>query len=111
MHYSGKLFYFPFLFYFTAAVSACHYDRLYCLALAAYLMFSRQARCTEPRNTLGDRAFSVTAARARNALPSTVRSAPSLLQFRRDLKTALHVSVIVLFTIVFGCVTDCNCNL
>jgi len=44
-------------------------------------------------------------------LPSSVRSAPSLLQFRRDLKTALHVSVIVLFTIVFNCVTDCNCNL
>ena len=39
-----------------------------------------------------------TAARARawNDLPSSVRSAPSLLQFRRDLKTALHVSVIVL---------------
>ena len=37
-----------------------------------------------------------TAARAWNALPSSVRSAPSLLQFRRDLKTALHVSVIVL---------------
>jgi len=36
--------------------------------------------------------FSVTAARAWNALPSSVRSAPSLLQFRRDLKTALHVS-------------------
>jgi len=50
-------------------------------------------------------------ARAWNALPSSVRSAPSLLQFRRDLKMALHVSVIVLFTIVFGCVTDCNCNL
>ena len=39
-------------------------------------------------------------------LPSSVRSAPSLLQFRRDLKTALHVSVvIVLFTIVSSCVT------
>jgi len=36
---------------------------------------------------------------------------PSLLQFRRDLKTALHVSVIVVFTVVFGCVTDYNCNL
>ena len=59
-----------------------------------------------------DRAFPVTAARAWNALPSSVRSAPSsLLQFRRDLKTALHVSVIVLFTVVFSCVTDCNCNL
>ena len=45
------------------------------------------------------------------ALSSSVRSAPSLLQFRRNLKTALHVSVIVLFTIVFSCVTDCNCNL
>ena len=42
--------------------------------------------------TLGDRAFSVTAARAWNALPSSVRSAPSLLQFRRDLKTALFQS-------------------
>jgi len=44
-------------------------------------------------------------------VPSSVRSAPSSLQFRRDLKTALHVSVIVLFAIVFGCMTDCNCNL
>jgi len=60
--------------------------------------------------TLGDRAFSETAARAWNALPSSVHSAPSLLQFLRDLKTALHVSVIVLFTIVFGYVTDCNCS-
>jgi len=34
-----------------------------------------------------------------NALPSSVRSAPSLLQFRRDLKTALQVSVIVLVQI------------
>ena len=47
-----------------------------------------------------------------NAVPSSVRSALStLLQFRRDLKTALHVSVIVLFTIVSSCVTDCNCYL
>ena len=53
--------------------------------------------------------FPVTAARAWNALPSSVRSAQSLLPFRRDLKTTLRVSVIVLFTIVFGCVTDCNC--
>jgi len=53
--------------------------------------------------------FPATAARAWNALPSSVRSAQSLLPFRRDLKTALRVSVIVLFTIVFGCVTDCNC--
>ena len=42
--------------------------------------------------TLGDRAFPVTAARAWNSLPSCVRSAPSLLQFRRDLKTALFQS-------------------
>ena len=47
---------------------------------------------TTRRTTLGDRAFSVTAARAWNALPSSVRSAPSLLQFRRDLKTALFQS-------------------
>jgi len=44
------------------------------------------------RTALGDRAFPVTAARAWNALPSSVRSAPSLLQFRRDLKTALFQS-------------------
>jgi len=44
------------------------------------------------RTTLVDRAFSVTAARAWNALPSSVRSASSLLQFRRDLKTALFQS-------------------
>ena len=47
---------------------------------------------TTRRTTLGDRAFPVTAARAWNALPSSVRSAPSLLQFRRDLKTALFQS-------------------
>jgi len=45
------------------------------------------------RTTLCDRAFSVTAARAWNAFPLSVRSAPSLLQFRRrDLKTALSQS-------------------
>ena len=47
---------------------------------------------TTRRTTLGDRAFSVTAARVWNAVPSSVRSAPSLLQFRRDLKTALFQS-------------------
>ena len=46
---------------------------------------------TTRRTTLGDRAFPVTAARAWNALPSSVRSA-SLLQFRRDLKMALFQS-------------------
>ena len=60
------------------------------------------------RTTLGDRAFPVTAVRTWNALPSSVRSAPSLLQFHRDLKTAQHVTVIILFTIVSSCVTDCN---
>jgi len=46
------------------------------------------------RTTLGDRAFSVT-----DALPSSVRSAPSsLLQFRRDLKTALHVFFIFCYS-------------
>jgi len=47
---------------------------------------------TTRHTTLGDRAFSVTAARAWNALPSSVCSAPSLLQFRRDLKMALFQS-------------------
>jgi len=36
--------------------------------------------------------FPVTAARAWNALPSSVRSMPSLLQFCGDLKTALFQS-------------------
>jgi len=44
------------------------------------------------RTTLGDRAFPVTAARAWNALPSSVHSVPSLLQFCHDLKTALFQS-------------------
>ena len=44
------------------------------------------------RTTLHDRAFPVAAARAWNALPPSVRSAPSLLQFRRDLKTSLFQS-------------------
>jgi len=39
--------------------------------------------------------------------PSSGRKSPK--QCRRDLKTPLFV--IVLFTVVFGCVTDCNCNL
>jgi len=53
------------------------------------------------RTTLGDRAFPVTAARAWNALPSSVRSAPSsLLQFRRDLKTALHVFFIFCYSTI-----------
>jgi len=42
---------------------------------------------------MGDRAFPVTAARAWNALPSSVRSAPSLLQFRCDLKIRAYFCV------------------
>ena len=39
--------------------------------------------------TLGDRAFPVAAALARNSLPPAVRDAPSLLSFRSRLKTCL----------------------
>jgi len=51
--------------------------------------------------TLYAYATRATASRASplNALPSSVRSVPLLLQFRRDLKTAVHVSVIVLVQI------------
>ena len=42
--------------------------------------------------TLGDRAFPVASARAWNSLPSSVRNAPSLMTFRRDLKTVLFRS-------------------
>jgi len=41
-------------------------------------------------------------------IPLLFNACQYTLQFRRDLKTALHVSVIVLFTIVSSCVTDCN---
>ena len=41
------------------------------------------------RSTLGDRAFPVAAARAWNALSSSIRAQTSLQSFRRDLKTAL----------------------
>ena len=60
--------------------------RLRCASTSTLVMPSTR------RTTLGDRAFPVTAARAWIALPSSVRSAPSLLQFRRDLKTALFQS-------------------
>ena len=43
------------------------------------------------RTTLGDRAFPVTAARAWNALPSSVRSAPSLLQCREPACTRVFL--------------------
>ena len=41
------------------------------------------------RSTLGDRAFPVAAARAWNALPSSVRAATLLQSFRRAVKTTL----------------------
>ena len=44
------------------------------------------------RSTLGDRAFPVALARAWNNLPSSVRNAPSLTTFRRELKTVLFRS-------------------
>jgi len=84
------------------------YTWVYVGVFGVFLLRRRMVIPSTRRTTLGDRAFSVTAARAWNALPSSVRSAPPLLQFRRDLKTALRVSVIVLFTVVSSCVTDCN---
>ena len=44
------------------------------------------------RSTLGDRAFPVASAGAWNSLPSSVRNAPSLTTFRRELKTVLFRS-------------------
>ena len=48
-------------------------------------LFVPATRCS----TLGDRSFSVVAAQAWNALPSSVRLSPSLDVFRRHLKTEL----------------------
>ena len=44
---------------------------------------------TTRRRTLGDRAFAVAGARVWNSLPATLTSQPSLLMFRRQLKTLL----------------------
>jgi len=44
------------------------------------------------RSTLGDRSFPVASAREWNTLPSSVRNAPSLTTFRRELKTVLFRS-------------------
>ena len=44
------------------------------------------------RTTLGDRAFPMASARAWNSLLSSVRNGPSLMTFRRDLKTVLFRS-------------------
>ena len=41
------------------------------------------------RSSLGDRAFPIAGARARNALPASVTAAPSLSSFLRLLKTFL----------------------
>jgi len=63
-----------------------------CVGIFDVLLRSTLVIPSTRRITLGDRAFSVTAAQAWNALLSSVRSAPSLLQFRRDIKTALFQS-------------------
>ena len=63
------------------------------------------------RSTLGDRAFPVASARAWNSLPSSLRNAPSLTTFHRQLKTVLFRSsfdndyaiVIVLHSITVVC--------
>jgi Reverse transcriptase (RNA-dependent DNA polymerase) len=44
------------------------------------------------RSTLGDRSFPVASARAWNSLPQSIRSAPTLALFRRELKTLLFQS-------------------
>jgi len=46
------------------------------------------------RSTLGDRAFPLASACAWNSLPSSVRNAPSLTTFRRELKTVLFLVVV-----------------
>ena len=43
-------------------------------------------------STLDDRAFPVTAARSWNALPSAVRTAPSLALFRQKIKQTVIIS-------------------
>jgi len=48
------------------------------------------------RSTLGDRAFPVASARVWNSLPSSVRNAPSLTTFRRELKTVLFRSCLTM---------------
>jgi len=56
------------------------------------LRFADTAMLVAPstrRSTLGDRAFPAASARAWNSLPSSVRNAPSLTTFRRELKTVL----------------------
>ena len=53
---------------------------------------SNQGYQQNRRSTLGDRSFPVAASRAWNSLPAAVRDTPSLLCFRRRLKTALFQS-------------------
>jgi len=52
------------------------------LVLRPHLLFPRLGE-------LGDRAFPAAATRAWNALPSSVRTIPSLMSFRRELKSTL----------------------
>jgi len=47
------------------------------------------------RSILGDRSFPVATPRAWNSLPSAVRTSPSLITFRRELKTFLYHSSFV----------------
>ena len=47
------------------------------------------------RSTLGDRAFTVASAHACNSLPLSVRNAPSLTTFRRELKSVLTTFSVV----------------
>ena len=65
------------------------YD-VFCTVLGSRYVISAKEVWLVPstrRSTLGDRAFPVASARAWNSLPSSVRNAPSLTTFRRELKT------------------------
>ena len=63
----------------------------YCIVLIIGLVALHFAsfHCSLSQSTLGDRTFPAAAARAWNSLPCHVRDIPSLLAFRRELKTVL----------------------
>jgi len=61
------------------------------------------------RTTLGDRAFSVAAARAWNSLPPEIRNSDSLLTFRRMTKTYLFQLSFANWTLLIGTLHFCNC--
>jgi len=77
---------------------------------------------TTRRRTLGDRAFAVAGSRVWNSLPATLTSQPSLLMFRRQLKTLLFeqsfswlfISSVLLDTtfsrLVFFVTVTCPCS-